>query len=122
MFHKFTKRKSNRKSILLLVPATIALPVWGGQVDENTDEIVHFYVFGTENNIVVGDDRVMPVLSYSHTNGFSVDMKFHPSYYGGSSNIQSKYSLLLRTTLCQQLELRSNGRNILCTNNNEKEE
>jgi len=43
----------------------------------NADETVYFYVFGAENNkgfvIVAGDDRVTPVLGYSHTNGFSVD-------------------------------------------------
>jgi hypothetical protein len=42
-----------------------------------TNETVYFYVFGTENNdgfvIVSGDDRVIPVLGYSDTNGFNVD-------------------------------------------------
>jgi len=127
MQQKLTKKKSKKKSLLLLVVATFVLPVWGGQVDENTarqvatqtlsrsatenetqlraqavpqktvqliyksssentnapmrssqaNEIVHFYVFGAENNegfvIVAGDDRVAPVLGYSHTNGFSAD-------------------------------------------------
>jgi hypothetical protein len=130
-----TKKKPNKKSILLLVMAALVLPVWGGQVDENTarqvanqtlsrssathsadsttqlraqavpqktvqllyksssnsnsgntdatlrstqaNEIVYFYVFGGENNkgfvIVAGDDRVVPVLGYSDTNGFSTD-------------------------------------------------
>lgn len=45
---------------------------------KNTEnEVVYFYVFSTENNsgfvIVAGDDRVTPVLGYSHTNGFSAD-------------------------------------------------
>jgi len=118
----FIKKKSNKRSIFLLVLATLVLPVWGGQVDENkarqvatqtllrssetndtqlraqktvqllykssnnsenanalrsTNENVYFYVFGAENNegfvIVAGDDRVTPVLGYSHTNGFSAD-------------------------------------------------
>jgi len=134
MLQGIKNRKSKQKSILLLVLATIVLPVWGGQVDENTarqvasqtlarssetqktdstqlrastvsqktvqllykssnssenangtmrstranaDETVYFYVFGAENNegfvIVAGDDRITPVLGYSHTNGFSVD-------------------------------------------------
>ena len=127
MKQKITKKKSGKKSFLLLVAAAFVLPVWGGQVDENTarqvatqtlsrsatehetqlrtqavpqktvqllyksssentnasmrssqtNEMVHFYVFGAENNegfvIVAGDDRVTPVLGYSETNGFSVD-------------------------------------------------
>ena len=43
----------------------------------NSKETVYFYVFGAENNegfvIVAGDDRITPVLGYSHTNGFSAD-------------------------------------------------
>ena len=43
----------------------------------NDKETIYFYVFGAENNegfvIVAGDDRVTPVLGYSHTNGFSVN-------------------------------------------------
>ena len=135
MCQRFTKIKSNKKNILLLVLATFVLPVWGEQVDENTarqvasqtlsrssathnadsttqlraqavsqkavqllykssnnnenantamrtaranvNETVYFYVFGAEDNkgfvIVAGDDRVTPVLGYSHTNGFSAD-------------------------------------------------
>ena len=42
-----------------------------------SNETVYFYVFGTEKNdgfvIVSGDDRVVPILGYSNTNGFSVD-------------------------------------------------
>lgn len=41
------------------------------------NEAVYFYVFGTEKNdgfvIVSGDDRVVPILGYSDTNGFSAD-------------------------------------------------
>jgi len=41
------------------------------------NETVYFYVFGTKNNdgfvIVSGDDRVVPILGYSDTNGFSAD-------------------------------------------------
>jgi type II secretory pathway pseudopilin PulG len=127
MYQKLSKKKSNKKSFLLLVLAAFVLPVWGGQVDENrarqvatqtlsrssagnqlraqsvktvqllyksssngentnasmrsaqakADESVYFYVFGGENNegfvIVAGDDRVMPVLGYSDTNGFSAN-------------------------------------------------
>jgi len=69
------------------------------------NETVYFYVFGTEKNdgfvIVSGDDRVVPILSYSDTNGFFAD------------DMPSKYNLPLITTLSQQLKLRSNGRNIL---------
>lgn len=36
MFQEFTKKKFNKKSILLLVLATMTLPILGGQVDENT--------------------------------------------------------------------------------------
>ena len=43
----------------------------------NANEKVYFYVFCAEDNegfvIVSGDDRVVPVLGYSHTNGFSTD-------------------------------------------------
>ena len=43
----------------------------------NAEEIVYFYIFATENNdgfvIIAGDDRVVPILGYSNTNGFSVD-------------------------------------------------
>jgi len=125
MFQKFTKRKINKRIILLLIAAIIALPILSKPVNENTalavatqkllhsselrsskdliaqnslqllyisgssgnsnsslraaqsNETVYFYVFGTENNdgfvIVSGDDRVVPILGYSYTNGFSVD-------------------------------------------------
>jgi|GEM_PF-3323999 len=129
MNQKLIKKKSNFKSILLLVLTTMALPIWSKPIDENTarkvavqtlsrssalrssinaekqgktlkllyknsnnskndnatmrvaqantDETVYFYVFGTENNvgfvIVSGDDRVTPVLGYSHTNSFSAE-------------------------------------------------
>ena len=49
----------------------------GMRARSNAGETVYFYVFGAENNegfvIVAGDDRIKPVLGYSHTNGFSVD-------------------------------------------------
>ena len=132
MYQKKAKKRVTRKSILLWVLATLVLPVWGEQVDENTarqvatqtllrssathsadsttqlktqavsqktvqllyksssnsgnanvamraaqtntNETVYFYVFGAENNegfvIVAGDDRITPVLGYSHTNSF----------------------------------------------------
>ena len=41
------------------------------------NETVYFYVFGTSDNdgfvIVAGDDRVTPVLGYSHSNSFPAD-------------------------------------------------
>jgi len=135
MYQLFMKKKTIKKSILLLVLATLVLPVLGEPVDENTArqvasqtlsrssathntdsttqlraqtdlqktvrllyksssnsenanatmrstrantaETVYFYVFGAENNegfvIVAADDRITPVLGYSHTNGFSAD-------------------------------------------------
>ena len=36
MLQRIKKKKSNKKNIFLLALATIVLPVWGGQVDENT--------------------------------------------------------------------------------------
>jgi hypothetical protein len=36
MYQKFTKKKAGKKRVFLLVAATLVLPVWGGQVDENT--------------------------------------------------------------------------------------
>jgi hypothetical protein len=43
----------------------------------SANETIYFYVFGGENNegfvIVSGDDRVVPVLGYSDTNGFSAE-------------------------------------------------
>jgi len=46
-------------------------------MQENTAETVYFYIFVTEDNtgfvIVSGDDRVVPVLGYSNSNGFSVE-------------------------------------------------
>ena len=36
MYQRFTKIKNNKKIFLLLILATIVLPVRGGQVDENT--------------------------------------------------------------------------------------
>jgi len=130
----YEKMKTLKKSILLLMLATLVLPVWGEPVnekmarrvasqtlsrsfatdnadnttqlraeavsektlqliyksssndEENTalragkthaNETVYFYVFGAADNegfvVVAADDRITPVLGYSHTNSFSAD-------------------------------------------------
>jgi len=62
------------------------------------DEIVYFYVFVTEDNsssvIVAGDDRVQPILGYSHTNGFSVDnMPDNVKWWLGEYAKQIEYAI-----------------------------
>ena len=92
---------------------------------ENTNETVYFYVFGAENNegfvIVAGDDRVTPVLGYSHTNGFSAEnmppnLKWWLGEYAKQIQFAIENDIEPTTEVTQQWE------QYLGTNNNGKEE
>ena len=183
MYQGIKKRKSPKKSILLLVWATLVLPVWGGQVDENTarqvasqtllrssetqqsdsttqlralavsqktvqllykssnnsentngamrstkantDETVYFYVFGAENNegfvIVAGDDRITPVLGYSHTNGFSAD-NMPPNLKWWLGEYAKQIQFAIDNNIEPTTEVTQQWAQYLGTNNNGKEE
>jgi len=185
MVQDSTKRKCKCKSILLLVLATIVLPVWGGQVDENTarkvatqtlsrrpeahnadsttqlrsqavhqktvqllykssssgnrgyakttqpstranaDENVYFYVFGAENNegfvIVAGDDRITPVLGYSHANRFPADaMPPNLQWWLGEYAKQIQYAI--ENDIEPTIEVKQQWAEFLDNENNEKED
>ena len=180
MYQKITTKRA-MKSILLLVLATLVLPVWGERVDENTarqvatqtlsrsstthdadsttqlrvqavsqktvqllyksssgntnvttraaqataNETVYFYVFGVENNegfvIVAGDDRVTPVLGYSHTNGFPVDdMPPNLKWWLGEYARQIEFAI--ENDIEPTLETKQQWAQYLGNNDNGKEE
>jgi len=185
MVQDYTKRKCKCKIILLLILATIVLPIWGGQVDENTarkvatqtlsrspeahnadsttqlrsqavpqktvqllykssskgnsgnanitlrssranaNENVYFYVFGAENNegfvIVAGDDRITPVLGYSHTNRFSADdMPPNLKWWLGEYAKQIQYAI--ENDIEPTIEVKQQWAEFLGNENNEKED
>ena len=184
MFQGFLKKEVNKKCILLLVLATLVLPVWGEQVDENTarqvatqtllrssetykadsttqlraqavsqktvqllyksssnssenanvtmraskanaEETVYFYVFGAENNegfvIVAGDNRITPVLGYSHTNGFSTD-DMPPNLQWWLGEYAKQIQFAIDNDIEPTAEVREQWAQYLGTNNNGEEE
>ena len=183
MYQGIKKRKSPKKSILLLVLATLVLPVWGGQVDENTArqvasqtllrssktqqsdsttqlrasavsqktvqllyksssssengnsamrsakanaaETVYFYVFGAEDNkgfvIVAGDDRVAPILGYSHNNGFPAE-NMPPNLKWWLNEYARQIEFAIENNMEPTPETKQRWTQFLNNNNNEKEE
>jgi len=77
LIHSSELRSSSDESLQLLYISSNSGNTKTSMRASQTDETVYFYVFGTEDNkgfaIVSGDDRVLPVLGYSNTNGFSAD-------------------------------------------------
>ena len=181
MKQKNAKKNSNKKTLFLLVLATLVLPVWGEQVDENaarqvaiqtlsrssetqsndstnqlraqavpqktvqllyksssnsnssamratktnTNETVYFYVFGAENNegfvIVAGDDRVTPVLGYSHTNGFSAE-NMPPNLAWWLGEYAKQIQFAIDNDIEPTAEVREQWAKYLGKNNNGEEE
>ena len=69
------KAESSEKTVKLLYKSSNQAENVGKQ--QKSGETVYFYIFVTEDNdgfvIVSGDDRMPPILGYSHTNGFSME-------------------------------------------------
>jgi hypothetical protein len=89
------------------------------------NETVYFYVFGTENNegfvIVSGDDRVVPVLGYSETNGFSADnMPDNVAWWLGEYAKQIQFAI--ENDIEPTQEITQKWVQYLGNNDNEKEE
>jgi len=91
----------------------------------SANETVYFYVFGTENNdgfvIVSGDDRVVPVLGYSDTNGFSADdMPENLRWWLGEYAKQIQFAI--DNNIEPTAEVKQQWADLLGTNDNGKEE
>ena len=92
---------------------------------KNVAETVYFYVFGTENNdgfvIVAGDDRVTPVLGYSHTNGFSVE-NMPPNLKWWLDEYARQIEFAIENDIEPTAEVTQQWAQYLSTNNNKMEE
>jgi hypothetical protein len=91
----------------------------------SANETVYFYVFGGENNngfvIVSGDDRVVPVLGYSDTNGFSADdMPENLRWWLGEYAKQIRFAI--DNNIEPTAEVKQQWADLLGTNDNGKEE
>jgi len=91
----------------------------------SANETVYFYVFGAENNdgfvIVSGDDRVVPVLGYSDTNGFSADdMPENLRWWLGEYAKQIRFAI--DNNIEPTAEVKQQWADLLGTNDNGKEE
>jgi hypothetical protein len=91
----------------------------------NTDETIYFYVFGGKDNkgfvIVSGDDRVVPVLGYSDTNGFSAeDMPDNLKWWLNEYARQIQFAI--DNDIVPTQEVKQQWAQYLGNNQNEKEE
>ncbi|MDR0833876.1 MAG: Spi family protease inhibitor [Candidatus Symbiothrix sp.] len=91
----------------------------------SANETVYFYVFGGENNegfvIVSGDDRVVPVLGYSDTNGFSADdMPDNLKWWLGEYARQIQFAI--DNDIAPTQEVQQQWTQYLGNNNDRKEE
>ena len=89
------------------------------------NEIVYFYVFGTEDNegfvIVAGDNRITPVLGYSHSNGFSAnDMPPNLQWWLGEYAKQIQFAI--DNDIKPTVEVTQQWAQYLSINDNEMEE
>jgi len=130
MYQRCTKRKSKIKSLFLLVLATISLPIWGGQVDENTSRKVATQTLSrsaetnkSDNNegFVIGDDRITSALGYSQKNSFPTDdMPPNLEWWFGEYAKQIQYAI--ENCIEPTTEVAQQWAQYLGNNINEKEE